>query len=175
MYIANDGVTLKKILWLVMMRMMINYLFFTFQARSTCYNFFHKYLWRNPQQTLTFFCTIYMVQFFAIVCYDSQEGENQAYQDPFLRLNSIPPYGTWIQLYLTLSILLPTITHVTAILSRHVNHSPKKYAEKKSQQSMWTQPHLFQCNLLLLQNRPQILVKKIATHSPTLKLISLHL
>ncbi len=38
----------------------------------------------------------YMLQFFREVsANDSEEGENQSNQDPFLRLNSTPPCGMW--------------------------------------------------------------------------------
>ncbi len=36
-----------------------------------------------------------------------------------------------------------------------------KNSAKKWQRSAWTQPHLFQCDLLLLRNRPKIPVKNV--------------
>ncbi len=75
----------------------------------------------------------------------------------FFKLNSVPPCGTWMQLYQILAIPLLTFTHVIAILRWQAVRSPQKGAEKKSQRSTWTQPHLFQCDLLLLWNGPQIL------------------
>ncbi len=64
-----------------------------------------------------------------------------------------------MQLYLILSVLLSTFTHITVILHGQVVHSPQKHAEKKSQVSAWPQPHLFQCDLSLLRNHPQILAE----------------
>ncbi len=61
-----------------------------------------------------------------------------------------------MQLYMILVVLFPIFTYITAILHGQVVHSPQKCAEKKSQRSTW----LFQCDLLLLRNRPQILTGK---------------
>ncbi len=63
-----------------------------------------------------------------------RRGENQAYQYPFLRLNSIPHSEKWTQLYLILSVLLLTFTHITAILRGQV--TVRKDARRKNPSKM---------------------------------------
>ncbi len=46
------------------------------------------------------------------------------------------------QLYLILAVLLPTFTHLTAILHGQAGCSLQKHGEKKSKRSTWTQPNL---------------------------------
>ncbi len=46
----------------------------------------------------------------------------------------------WTQLCLILSILLPTLTHITEILRVQVVRSPQKRVETKLQLSTYTQP-----------------------------------
>ncbi len=91
--------------------------------------FFHKFLRTFPQQTsIIFFAWCTQCDFF----YSSlltiwTRDTNQAYQDPFLRLNSVPSCGMWTHLYLILSILLPIFTHVTTILRpvQTIEHIPR--------------------------------------------------
>ncbi len=100
-----------------------------------------------------------------------QQQQKHLRSDVFLNdvfLNSVPPCGTWVQFYQILAVLLPTFMYVTAILHGPVIRSLQKHVEKKSQWSTWTQPHLFQCDLLLLRNHPLILAGKIGMCSPSL-------
>ncbi len=122
-----------------------------------------------PQQTTTFFapCTCYDF-FHSFLLMIGRKGKIKLIKIYFFKLKSVPLCRMWTQLHLILVVLLPTFTHVTAILCGQVVCSPQKCVEKKSQQSTWMQPYLFQCNLLLLRNRPQILAEKIAMCSPCL-------
>ncbi len=71
--------------------------------------------------------------FFLLVSADaSEEGGKLSLSRSIFRLNSIPPCGMWVQLCLTLSVLLPTFMHVTAILHGQVVRFSQKLAEKKS-------------------------------------------
>ncbi len=87
--------------------------------------------------------------------------------NPFFRLNSIHPCEMVIQLYLLLRFLLPLFMCVTEILQQ-VLRSSQRCAEKKLQWRTWTQLHLFHYDLHFLENRPQILQKKITLCSPSL-------
>ncbi len=70
--------------------------------------------------------------FFSFVSVDDlEEGENQTHRDPFWRLDSIPLCGTWTQLWLILSVLLPKFMRVTVILQGQVVCSLQGHAEKK--------------------------------------------
>ncbi len=123
--------------------------------------FFTDFLRMIPQRTTTvFFVPCTCCDFFhSSLLMIRSRGKNEAYQDPLFRLNSVPPCGMWTQLCLILVVLFPIFTHVMAILCAQAVCSQKR-AEKRSQWSTWAQPHLFQCDLLLLWNQPQILAEK---------------
>ncbi len=90
-----------------------------FWARTTHCDFFCRFLRTNPLQTSIFLHRIHSATFSALLCWRFGENNN-AYQDPFYRLNSAPLCRMWTQFYLILSFLLSTFTHVTAILSGQI-------------------------------------------------------
>ncbi len=141
-----------------------------FKARATRCNFFPQLSADNsPVNDDFFFVPCICCDFSACLCRWFEVWRKIKLIKIIFRWNSVSPCRMWMQLYLILAVLLPIFTHFTVILHGHVVCSPQKRAEKKSQRSTWTQPHLFQCNLFLLWNCPQILAEKIAVCSCNLR------
>ncbi len=137
-------------------------------------DFFCKFLWMIPQQTSTFFLhRVHSVIFFAHLCWQFEGGGKSNSSRSIFRLNSIHLCGTWMQLYLILSVLLPIFTHITVILRGQVVCSPQRHAEKKWQRSAWTQPIYFNATCFFcryLRKKSQCVA--LALHSKFLHVIT---
>ncbi len=96
-------------------------------ARATRCNFLHIFLRTISQQTtIVFLHYVHAAVSSACLCWWFVWEGKLSLSKSIFKLNSVPPYGMWTQLYLILAVLLPTFTHVSAILRIQVVRSPQK-------------------------------------------------
>ncbi len=102
------------------------------KARAIHYNFFLQLSADDfAADDGVFFAPCTRCDFFHSSLLTIQSRGELSSSKSIFRLNYVPPYGTWTQLYLILAILLPIFTYVSAILHRQFVHSPQKGAENK--------------------------------------------